>query len=138
MNMTKNTPDAIQSLKYQLNEVGFQLAGEQEWRELADHIEVHKYLINQDIKRPVTWEEAVFSWLENVYRPLSYAIDRWEIRRAFPGKTDGQLYLAISTHWHFLKERNPSVTPEDAARDFAAQYGTGIASWFSRILQPAI
>ena len=130
--------DRIRTLQDMLRAEGLELRSDQEWLELADHIEVHKYLINQEIGWTVTWDDAVFSWFDTVYRPLKQAINGWEIRRAFPHKSDGQLYLAISTHWHFLKERHPDVTPEEAAHDFAAHYGSGVARWFSRFLQPAL
>ncbi|HKL21780.1 MAG TPA: hypothetical protein VJ904_08240 [Tichowtungia sp.] len=129
---------AVQTLKDMLRGTGFTLRDEREWQELADHIETHKYFINQSIGWTVSWDNAVFSWFENVYTPLSRIIDSWEVREAFPDKTDGQLYLAISTHWHFLKERYADITPEDAAHDFASQYGSGLARWFSRFLQPSL
>lgn len=128
----------IQALKDMLRTTGLTLKNEREWQELADHIEVHKYFINQTIGWTVSWDDAVFSWLENVYTPLSRIIDSWEVREAFSNKTEGQLYLAISTHWHFLKERYPEITPEDAAHDFASHYGSGLARWFSRFLQPSL
>ena len=148
MNMTESTyTDAssreateqkVERLKNQFQSTEFTLANEREWQELADHIEVHKYFINQSIGRTVTWDEAVFSWFENVYTPLSWIIDSWEVSIAFPDKTEGQLYLAISTHWHYLKEKFPEITPADAAHDFAAHYGRGLARWFSRFLQPSL
>lgn len=130
--------DQIRVLQEMLRAEGLELHSDREWRELAEHIHVHKYLINQEIKWSVSWDEAVFSWFDTVYKPLKRAIRSWEIRNAFPEKTEGQLYLAVATHWHFLKERLGDVTPEEAARDFAAQYGTGIARWFSRFLQPTL
>ncbi|MEX2443923.1 MAG: hypothetical protein WD492_09980 [Alkalispirochaeta sp.] len=128
----------VQTLKDMLRTTGFSLRDEREWQELADHIEVHKYFINQTIGWTVSWDNAVFSWFENVYTPLNRIIDSWEVREAFPEKTEGQLYLAISTHWHFLKERYPEITPEEAAHDFASHYGQGLARWFSRFLQPLL
>ncbi|MFW5695241.1 MAG: hypothetical protein ACOCYB_08725 [Alkalispirochaeta sp.] len=130
--------DAVRTLKDMMRTTGFTLRDDREWQELADHIEVHKYFINQSIGWTVSWDNAVFSWFENVYTPLSRIIDSWEVREAFPDKTEGQLYLAISTHWHFLKERYPEITPEDAAHDFASHYGSGLARWFSRFLQPSL
>lgn len=143
MNKTQTTHDTVTqntevaTLQTMLRSENLGLTTEQEWFELAHHIEVHKYLINENITWTVTWDDAVFSWYENIYQPLLHAIERWEVRNAFPGKTIGQLYLAVATHWHFLKERDAAVTADDAALDFAGHYGTGIARWFSRFLQPA-
>ena len=124
----------VSMLQAMLRSEGMDLPHEVEWLELADHIDVHKYLINQHIGWTVSWDDAVFSWYENVYRPMRRAIETWEVRRAFADKTAGQLYLAITTHWHYLKQRDQRIGPEEAARDFAAHYGTGLASWFSRFL----
>lgn len=130
--------DRIRTLSEMLRPEGMDLRNDMEWLELVDHIDVHKYLINQEIGWTVSWDDAIFSWYENVYRPMRRAVELWEVRRAFPHKTGGQRYLAITTHWHYLKERDSEVTPEEAARDFAAHYGSGLARWFSRFLQPAI
>lgn len=129
--------DEIHALQHMLKAEAIDLTTEAEWREIAEHIRVHRFLINQVIPWTISWEDAVFSWYENVMRPIMQAADAWEIRSAFPDKTRGQLYLAVTTHWHYLKERDGSVTPEYAARDFAGHYGRGLASWFSRFLQPA-
>ena len=128
----------IGTLQAMLRPDGMDLQNDAEWLELADHIDVHKYLINQQISWTVSWDDAIFSWYENVYQPMRRAIETWEVRRAFPNKTVGQLYLAVTTHWHYLKQRNQRISPEEAARDFAAHYGSGFASWFSRFLQPSV
>lgn len=126
------------TLKAMLSEEQLDLRFDHEWEEIAEHVEVHKYYVNQKIDWTITWDDAVFSWYENVFRPTMRAVSAWEIRNAFPAKTRGQLYLAVATHWHFLKEKNPDVTIDEAARDFAGTYGTGMARWFSRFLQPSV
>lgn len=130
--------DRVKDLKAMLKQEGINLPRETDWNELVQHVEVHKYLINQQIGWTISWADAVFSWYENVFVPIKRAVQAWEIRGAFQEMTLGQLYLAVCTHWHFLKQRNPLVTPEDAAHDFAAHYGHGLAAWFSRFLQPGV
>lgn len=105
-----------------------------DWDTLEEHVETHKFLINRDIPWVISWDDAVFSWHENVFVPLRNAIQRWDVRASFPGTSDGKLYLGVSTHWYYLMQENPRVTAEVAARDFAAQYGVGLAAWFSRHL----
>ncbi|MFA7566394.1 MAG: hypothetical protein WCY01_05155 [Alkalispirochaeta sp.] len=128
----------IKILKAMLADEHLDLRYDHEWEEIAEHVEVHKYFVNQSISWTITWDDAVFSWYEAVFIPVMQAIDAWHIRKAFPKKTRGQLYLAVATHWHFLKERNPDITIDEAADDFAGHYGTGLAGWFSRFLQPAV
>lgn len=136
MKSVQTTQD-ITTLKAMLSDENLDLRHDYEWEEIADHVQNHKYFVNENIEWTITWDDAVFSWYENVYTPMMRAISAWEIRSAFPNKSRGQLYLAVATHWHFLKEREPNVSIDEAARDFAGTYGTGLARWFSRFLQPS-
>ena len=138
MNQTKNDNAKVADLQLMLKDEELDIENPEEWAEIAQHVDVHRYLINQNIPWKVSWSDAVFSWYENVYAPLKRAVQSWEIKNAFPDRSLGQRYLAVATHWHYLKERDPEVLPEEAARDFAAQYGTGLARWFSRFLQPSV
>ena len=133
---TKTERD-VETLRAVVREQKLDLRSEEEWRELIEHIDVHRYLINQRIPWTITWDDAVFSWYENVLIPVVRAASHWEVRNAFPQKSRGQLYFAIATHWYYLLERDATVSPEYAAVDFAAQYGSGLASWFSRFVHPA-
>lgn len=125
-------------LKLMLGDQRLELSDDAQWDELTDHVRVHRYLVNEAIPWTITWEEAVFSWFENVFRPVEQATRTWEVRHAFPTMTRGQLYLAIATHWHYLKANDQSVTPTEAAIDFAATFGQGIARLFSRFLNPVV
>ncbi len=136
--MKTNELTTVGAVKDMMRSENLSFTTEEEWVELARHIEVHKYLINQTIPWTVSWDDAVFSWYDTVYRDLVRAIETWEVRSAFPQMRIGRLYLAVSTHWHYLKERHPEVTAEEAARNFAAIYGAGLGRLFSRFLQPAI
>ena len=107
------------------------------WNELGEHVAVHQYHLGTELNQNIKWDEAVFSWYENVFTPLMRAIDTWEVRGAFPRQRLGDLFLAISDHWLFLKERDPRVSPEVAANSFVSHYGRGFAAIFSRFLLPA-
>lgn len=132
---TQSTTE-LDTLRAVVRDQRLDLRTDQEWRELVEHVTVHRYLINQRIPWTITWDDAVFSWYENVLVPVLRAAAQWEVRSAFPDKTRGELYLAIATHMYYMVEHDPSVTPEEAAIDFAAHYGSGFARWFSRFLVP--
>jgi hypothetical protein len=116
---------------------GVQFTHAEGWQQLAEHIDVHKYFLGQQLGMHVSWDEAVYSWYENVLRPLKQEIERWEVKSAFPDQAIGDLYLAISEHWHYLKERENGVTAQDAAQSFLRHYGKGLTAWFSRFLTRA-
>ncbi len=128
----ENLEQKIESLKTLMNSENLGFTKQEEWETLVDHVEVHKYLINEEMDGTITWEQAAFSWKENVYTPLKNVIDWWEVKKAFSGYSKGQLLFAVSTHWYYMKEKDPGILPEDAANDFAAFYGKGIGSWISR------
>ena len=124
--------EKIESLKNLLASENLGFTKAEEWKALVDHVEVHKYLINQGITETISWDDAALSWKENIYAPLGKVIDWWEVKKAFSKYTKGQLLFAVSTHWYYMKEKDPGISPEEAANDFAAFYGNGIGSWISR------
>lgn len=108
----------------------------EDYQALSNQIEVHKYLINQRIPWVINWEDAVFSWVENVFHPIMQVIDRWEVRLAFTDKTESELFFDISNHWYYLLENNPRISAHDAATDYAATYGHGLGKLYSKIILP--
>lgn len=131
------TRTKIDDLKAMFRKEGIQFSREEGWKELEEHVDVHQYHLGQQLNHTVSWDDAVYSWYEIVLVPLKRVVSSWEFRQAFPRQPLGDLYLAVSDHWHYLKERDPEVTPEEAARSFAMHYGKGFARWFSRFLIPA-
>ncbi len=107
-----------------------------DYQALSDQIEVHKYLINQTIPWTISWDDAAFSWTENVFHSIMQVIGNWEVRLAFPDKTVSELYFDISNHWYYLLEKNPRVSAYYAAVEYAATYGKGLGKLFSKILLP--
>ena len=109
------------------------LEKEADWDALVDHIEVHKYLINQNINWTITWHDAVFSWYENVYRPIMSIISSVQVRWAFPDMTLGQIFFAVSTHWYYMQESNPDASPLDAVHEYLSENGKGLAKFLSML-----
>lgn len=87
---------------------------------MLEHIAVHRYFMGLDLKRDISDEEAVTDWYDNVYMPIVRVIRDTEILKDFPGKTEGDLYLWVLDHQHYLdaEEGIPLQPPEAAARTF--------------------
>lgn len=92
------------------------------YERMLEHIAVHKYFMGLDFKRDVGDEEAVTHWYDTVYLPLVEAIRRAGILPKFSKRTEGDLYLWVIDHQHFLREFQPDITPDEAAENFAATY----------------
>jgi hypothetical protein len=87
---------------------------------ILEHIAVHRYFMGIDWKRDISEEEAIAHWYDNVYMPISSVIRDTGILKEFPGRTEGDLYLWVLDHQHYLEaeEGVPLQPPEDAARAF--------------------
>ena len=87
---------------------------------MLEHIAVHHYFMGLDMKRDISEEEAVKHWYETVYMPVIKVIRDTKILKEFPEKTEGDLYLWVLDHQHYLEaeEGIPLQPPEDAARIF--------------------
>ncbi len=86
---------------------------------MLEHIAVHLYFMGLDLKRDISEEEAVAHWYDTVYQPIVCIIHRSGVLRAFPGKTEGDLYLWVLDRQHFLNAGGHDLMPpEKAAKDF--------------------
>ncbi len=87
---------------------------------MLEHIAVHRYFMGLDLKRDIPDDEAVTHWYDTVYLPIMQVVRDSGILEEFPGKTEGDLYLWVLDHQHYLSEREgmPLQTPEEAAREF--------------------
>jgi len=87
---------------------------------MLEHIAVHRYFMGLDWKRDISEQEAIAHWYENVYMPVINVIRESGIIREFPEKTEGDLYLWVLDHQHYLAQEEdiPLQPPQEAARDF--------------------
>ena len=107
----------------------FRLTSESEYAEVLQSIQDHKYLTNEDIPFEITMEQALFSWYENIYHPVTRVLDEEGLLWSFPNATRAELFLWVTRHWHFLKqEKGREVSVEEAVFDYGKQFGKGVVS----------
>ena len=108
---------AIDNLKPEAN---IRLTIPDGFERMLEHIAVHGYFMGIDLQRNISEEEAVADWYDNVYMPIVRVIRDTDILKEFPGKTEGDLYLWVLDHQHYLAEEEgvPLQWPEEAARTF--------------------
>ena len=87
---------------------------------MLEHIAVHHYFMGLDLQRDISEEEAIADWYDNVYMPVITVIRETNILAEFPHKTEGDLYLWVLDHQHYLvsEEGQTLQPPVDAARKF--------------------
>ncbi len=96
------------------------------YRDLLEHIAIHRYYLGQELEREIAAEEAVTSWYDNVYQPIIRAIHKQGILGQFPGRTEADLYIWISRWQYELSERyGEPVSAEDAVDEFTERGDDG-------------
>jgi hypothetical protein len=107
--------------------------------EIMRHINGHKYYLNLSEKEELSFDEAMLSWYDNVYRPVVELIEEQRLLKAFPGRTASDLYVWIVRHWDELKKKYGQAFPlKQAARQYTELYGHPIgrvAAGISRVLK---
>lgn len=82
---------------------------------MLEHIAVHRYFMGLDWKRDISEKEAIAHWYETVYLPIVKVIRKSKILKDFPGRTEGDLYLWVLDHQHYLAEEGQPLQPPDKA-----------------------
>lgn len=102
-----------------LPEIEIRFSDVSDYRRLATYIEAHGFRLSQLWKRYVSPEEVLRDWHEYSFRPIADMIREERILRAFPGRTELDLYLWILNHREHLalEARDQSISPEVAKDD---------------------
>lgn len=127
------TKERVETTLEVLENLGIAFSRDDAQRRVQEHVSVHKYLLDTERHADHAWDDAVASWNATVLTPLTTALENGGIRKAFPEKTVGDLYLEVSDHWYYLKERRSNVGPDEAADSFALRYGNVFTRFFSAI-----
>ncbi len=107
------------------------------YRELLEHIDVHRYYLGLEKQRYVPYEEAVLSFIENVYLPIVEEIRKSGILKMFPGRTETDLYLWIARHRERLRAKynlSRPPNPQASVKTFVEEHQ---ASGVRRLLNRA-
>lgn len=94
-----------------------------QYEELEQHIEVQQFLLEMEQEREVPYEEAVIHWYDELYWPVVQAIREQGVLRAFPGRTETDLYIWAMKHRVALeRELGWEIGSRSAVADLAAQF----------------
>jgi hypothetical protein len=92
--------------------------------EIIAHINGHKYFLNLSKKEELSFQQAMLSWYDTVYKPIVDLIEGQRFLKSFPGRTAADLYVWIVRHWDELKKKFGQSFPlEQAAREYTELYG---------------
>lgn len=93
-----------------------------QYRELLEHIEVHRHYMGNEWQRYIPYEEAVGHWYDVVYLPIVQVLRERGILDDFPNRTETDLYLWIGEHRAVLAEEvGWEIEPELIAAGLAGE-----------------
>lgn len=106
-----NTQDCNKEIrKYTWLSQGTNLSPEEVAQLIQKYVETHKWLINEKIPFEISFEQAVFSWHENVYQPLVRALFRSQLFDIYQ-KQGKNLFEAIQcvSDAHYYANENQDI-----------------------------
>lgn len=96
-----------------------------QYEKVMQHISVHRWFMGEKLNRPVSDDEAVLGWYNDLYKPLIKIIDKHKILEKFPNRTGMDLYLWIIEHrWYLTEELHQKVSLESAATHYVERFSS--------------
>ncbi|MCX7820746.1 MAG: hypothetical protein N2258_03625 [Brevinematales bacterium] len=89
---------------------------------LIEHINTYRYFLGEKRKREVSLCDALKSWYNELYLPITKLVKKKKILRFFPEREVGDFYIWIMDHWHYLKESGKDIPIEEAVEDYYEKY----------------
>jgi nucleotide-binding universal stress UspA family protein/Icc-related predicted phosphoesterase len=100
---------------------------------LRDQIDAHHLDLEMKHHYPYTFQEAVQSWVEEVYLPLLQTVAQSGLLRDFPDRTPTDLYIWLSQYQKELSQQYGwEIKPEAAVEGLAAAYGRRLVHRWNR------
>lgn len=82
------------------------------YRRLLNHIELHRYLLEQEQGKPLAEDEATArelataSWYDNVYLPMIEIVREMDVLKHFPGRSETDLYSWLINNQAALRKQH--------------------------------
>jgi nucleotide-binding universal stress UspA family protein len=93
-----------------------------QYRVLREHIDVHRYHMQQERGAQVELDEAAAHFYDSVYLPVANLIRIHDLLRDFPERTEADLYLWVAEHRAQLERAlGWEISTEQAAADLATR-----------------
>lgn len=100
---------------------------------IYNHIQIHKYYMNQDKSEEISIVYAIMSWYTKVYMPVINVLKKQYIMKKFRKRTLSDMYVWLIKYWHELKMQfGNNISLDTAAAKFTNSYGTGFFRRFTK------
>lgn len=106
-------------------EHGIHLSEPDDYQEVLQHIDVHRYYLCLERNADVSFEDASSSWFDAVYTPALEAIRAVGLPKEFPASTEADLYLWLAYHREKIKANKGWMPSERYVALFLADRFSG-------------
>ena len=104
-------------------ELGFNVTSVGSYRQLRDQIAIHHLNLELEQHYPYTFQEAVLSWVDEVYLPVVQSLTQHGLLRDFPEYTPTDLFLWLVEYQQELSRHYGwEIKPHGAIEELAAKY----------------
>jgi hypothetical protein len=108
------------------------------FREVYEHVSVHRYYLGLELEREIPMLEAAESWARNVYLPVVKVIRDLKVLNDFPERTETDLYLWLMKHeWELEASLGIDLPTEAVAFDLTQNFSTRmlhrVKRWWRRL-----
>jgi hypothetical protein len=89
------------------------------YHRLLNHIRLHRYLLEQEQGQPLADEEetalelAAASWYDNVYLPLAEVVQKTDVLKQFPGRSESDLYSWLIKNQAAIRQQHNLTNIDD-------------------------
>lgn len=133
--MRNNDNNKRESIEFLIKDTDMFLKSD--YDRLASHIEGHRYFLGKDLNINITWDEATFSWLSNIYQPISQVMENWTTQLSFRGRRRADVFFEICDHHYYLSLANgKEVSVYDAVLSYDANFGKALGRLMAKVLSP--
>lgn len=133
--MSKNDTYMKDSILFMIKDTDMFL--DSDYDRLQSHISGHKYFLGKNLNMDITWDEAIFSWVSNIYQPISQVMENWTTQMSFPGRRRADVFFEICDHLYYLSlERGREVSVYEAVMSYDANFGKALGRFMARLLSP--
>jgi hypothetical protein len=104
----------------------------QDMNELQNQIEGHKYFLGKELNIQATFDQAAFSWIENVYKPMNLEMDNLLTLVSFSSKERNKLFFELCDHKLLLSiNLGKEIEAPFAVQDYCIKYGSSFGKFLS-------
>lgn len=84
-----------------------------QWNMLKNHIETHKYWLNEEYEKEISISESFTSWMEYVFEPFIQMIEKYEVMK-YTNKNIIKLYEEMMYNLFMMRDvhKEDSFEPE--------------------------